>query len=114
MHDRLSEPTKNELEKLEKRVVIFHSQLRWQALQVVFRTFAIALAFSTHAVTERIAGVSWQTGANGTFFAGIIVTGNALSIGSTRVWTAQIFFCEGTATDEGITGHVTRATTDGS
>lgn len=81
-------------------------------LQVIFRTFGIALAFTTYAVAEGVAGVSRKASANGTFFAGVIVTGNALSIGSTRVWTAQIFLGEWTATDEGITGHVTRAATD--
>lgn len=78
----------------------------------VVRAFIITLAFSTYAVAEWIAGVSRKTGANGTFLAGVVVAGYALSICSTRVGTAQIFFGEWTATDEGITSHVTRAATD--
>lgn len=69
-------------------------------------TFSVGLAFASHAGSQSISSVAWWASAHRTFSLGSVVSRGANGIGSTWVWSAQIFRNKFTAADEGITCHV--------
>lgn len=92
------------------RTALSHTRINARVVdaRTMVRALAVALAFATHTMAERITGVAGQTGAHWTFFAGVVVSGHALSIRATWIRAAQIIFGEWTAADKRIAGHVTR------
>lgn len=58
----------------------------------IVRAFNITLAFAASAVCQWITGVARQAGANWAFFAGVIVSWDALGIRTAWIWSAQISY----------------------
>lgn len=82
------------------------------AAGTVVRTVLVHLTLAPLTVGERIAHIARQTGADRTFFVGVIVAGIALRICAARIRVAQVLLCERTAGYKGISRVCFRAAAD--
>jgi hypothetical protein len=75
-------------------------------------TFTVRLTFASDARGKSVSGVAWWACADWSLTLSPVVARRANGIASTWIWSAQVFWNELTAADEGIASHVSWAGAD--